>query len=697
MQRNFRIALANNFYSEPVHLSQYDTNYNIVFEVMEKTSKAPINGMTAYFEGTRCDGLSFRYSGTASDNYVSFSIDTALTAVSGRHTGEIVLYDGSGLWFGSANVQILVEKAARPDNAIDADVEEARSIAEQIQEIVDTAAETAVANWLDEHPEATTTVQDGAVTEAKLSDALKLKTIKDYVTPEMYGAKGDGITDDAQAITMASNNGAINGGGKTYYIGSSCAIKNDLYNCKFLINKEITITAQKNGLHISNCEFLDDDYYPSTGRGKWMITVVSSDKVIISNCYFHHGVSALYINRCTNMIIRNCIFADLRQLNTAGGNGYGIACIETKKLSVVGNVFYNVARHSVYISHDGDSSYNEDIIIKNNIFEWDDNVVGNTTGYELTVNIRPSKRVYIENNIFLNMYGIMSVDKQDIKVDGATVFACSEDIFIRYNHGTFQLSPRSRDSGMFYFTTNAGHNSPCKNVIIEGNDFLIEKNGFVTANSIDGLSIINNKIRYTEVTSAAVIISCPYPNDDSDFKNFKIIGNDIECSALFEVKTIGKSINDLIISNNHLYLSNYFGSVPNGTTFNNFELTNNVGTHSSERCYFSSSVVSNIILGGNILDKRVTLYLNATNVTSTDPCLKGYGYNSSNPTGVLVGSIHIWDNGQTYIMDATGTWKQLFTDLATTSSAGAMSAQDKSRLDDVYADYSSALTALGVI
>ena len=34
---------------------------------------------------------------------------------------------------------------------------------------------------------------------------------------------------------------------------------------------------------------------------------------------------------------------------------------------------------------------------------------------------------------------------------------------------------------------------------------------------------------------------------------------------------------------------------------------------------------------------------------------------------------------------------------ATTSSDGLMSAQDKSRLDTVYADYSSALTALGVI
>ena len=143
MQRNFRIALANNFYSEHVYLSQYDTNYNIIFEVMEKTSKAPINGMTAYFEGTRCDGLSFRYSGTASDNLISFTIDTALTAVSGRHTGEIVLYDGSGLWFGSANVQILVEKAARPDNAVDADVESQQTLLEQITSLAEQTEDAA--------------------------------------------------------------------------------------------------------------------------------------------------------------------------------------------------------------------------------------------------------------------------------------------------------------------------------------------------------------------------------------------------------------------------------------------------------------------------------------------------------------------------------------------------------------------------
>lgn len=60
-----------------------------------------------------------------------------------------------------------------------------------------------VQNWLDEHPEATTTVQDGSITQAKINSDLLALIKNGAVTPQMYGAKGDGVADDTQAIQDA--------------------------------------------------------------------------------------------------------------------------------------------------------------------------------------------------------------------------------------------------------------------------------------------------------------------------------------------------------------------------------------------------------------------------------------------------------------------------------------------------------------
>ena len=79
--------------------------------------------------------------------------------------------------------------------------------------------ETAVDDWLDEHPEATTTVEDGSLTLQKFSDNLKLATVNDYATPEMYGAVGDGTTDDTAAIK------AMLASGKRVYVFSKANYK----------------------------------------------------------------------------------------------------------------------------------------------------------------------------------------------------------------------------------------------------------------------------------------------------------------------------------------------------------------------------------------------------------------------------------------------------------------------------------------
>lgn len=55
-----------------------------------------------------------------------------------------------------------------------------------------------VTKILTEHPEWTTTVMDGAVTRPKIADKVLY-----YITPEMFGAVGDGVTDDSSAINDA--------------------------------------------------------------------------------------------------------------------------------------------------------------------------------------------------------------------------------------------------------------------------------------------------------------------------------------------------------------------------------------------------------------------------------------------------------------------------------------------------------------
>lgn len=98
----------------------------------------------------------------------------------------------------------------------------------EIEELFSMPTQEAVENWLDKHPEATTTVQNGSLDELKFTEEAKTKIVKDYVTPEMFGAKGNGTTDDTEAlqntINYAKTNNCFVKGNKTYFISNTILI-----------------------------------------------------------------------------------------------------------------------------------------------------------------------------------------------------------------------------------------------------------------------------------------------------------------------------------------------------------------------------------------------------------------------------------------------------------------------------------------
>lgn len=139
--RRYKINLSQNGYSEIVHLSQYDKDYTLILEVYNGLEKADLSGCSATLEGVRPDGLKYEFEGSISGNEASFVVDSTMTGVSGKSTGEVVFTNSGGMLYGSANFVTNIEKSAVPDGAVDADVVAAQEAAELVAGLVEDAQE----------------------------------------------------------------------------------------------------------------------------------------------------------------------------------------------------------------------------------------------------------------------------------------------------------------------------------------------------------------------------------------------------------------------------------------------------------------------------------------------------------------------------------------------------------------------------
>lgn len=150
VKKTYRINLRNYGSPPAVMVSQYDEGYAIAFEIFDgplPVLASSLSGYTFKLKGRQPGNppfLAYEFEGTlatALNAVVSFEIDTTMTGRAGKGTAELVILDEENdVKFASVNFAVYTEPAAVPDGSIDADVQRAMEIAEEVQDIVDKAA-----------------------------------------------------------------------------------------------------------------------------------------------------------------------------------------------------------------------------------------------------------------------------------------------------------------------------------------------------------------------------------------------------------------------------------------------------------------------------------------------------------------------------------------------------------------------------
>lgn len=351
-------------------------------------------------------------------------------------------------------------------------------------ELIDTAVES----WLDAHPEATTTVKDHSLTYEK----LVIGTLG-YVTPEMFGAIGDGSADDTAyiqaAILFAQN---VDLGGKTYLVSDTIYLQDgsNVYNgsikADFQIGKLFktvgTAGTHKSTVAIKNITFIGECYRVNDADGLVAIELNYTDNVLVDSCVFTGFNKNIEITNCENTTVISNVIKDATETATAI-NGYGVLLEGGENHKILNNVI-NAERHCVYIN-----LANSIIVTGNEMYGQTDNL-SSYSHYEGNIKLCGASKIEITNNLINgNYYGIGFTDTLG---GGAT----TDSVIIQGNiiRG-FIACPNFARGGIV--TPEA---STYKNISIINNDIYTDQAGTIRGISVDlgsweNLNIINNKCR----------------------------------------------------------------------------------------------------------------------------------------------------------------------------------------------------------
>lgn len=437
---------------------------------------------------------------------------------------------------------------------------------------------------------------------ARLSESL------DMVTPEAYGAKGDGVTDDTVAITQAISSGkAVRFLAKTYVvrnilIENQNGIKIEGNTAKLFFPDN---TNNKKWLSFVNCSDISISGFTFDGNRENQTIISPSESVqgkdATENC------PAILLDNCKNALIFNNTFyncqADGVQVDRIYYNQSATSENISSDIKIYNNIFDKVGRNGVSICHA------EYVQIHDNVFR---NIQLFSTTISCGIDIEPNpvsgfttNNITISNNYILNCtFGIntsltANSTAHDITINNNYITADSDATENTAVYGIYILVAEDTMDRIYYRnnvitrTTFGFFTSTCKKVVIEGNQ--IEK--------------LRSAEYHTEHGNIGIYFN-------ASANNIMIKNNYIKVAGLHAIRC-GR-IEDSLIENNVLDCPNEGGAavVATGKAINT-RITNNTFFGNKVSISLNSENQDLTVVGNNILSRNPSLYVANINTAGT--------------------------------------------------------------------------------